>query len=431
MHVAIVTAGGAGMFCGSCMHDNTWARALMDAGVDVSLIPMYTPIRVDEADVSSKPVFFGGINVYLDYQIPFWKRLPRFLVHWLDKPWVIKAATKFSARNDAKTLGPLTLAMLEGADGPHVHEVEEFVDFVTTKLKPDVIFFTNALLSGVMPRLRAAYDGKLLCILQGDDIFLDDLPERHRTAAIAKISENCVHFDGFLVHSDYYRDFTSEYLGLPAEKYHRIPLGIDLTGHDGEAADRGNERFTVGYFARICPEKGLHQLVDAVVRLRERHPEVRLRAGGYLGARDKAYFHEVERSAAVLADDFEFIGSPATHDEKVAFLKSIDVLSVPTTYREPKGLYVLESLANGTPVVQPAHGSFPELVEATAGGLLVEPGDTDALANAIESLIHDRDQRLELARVGQQRVRERFGPEAMVGETMAMLERVGAAPRQG
>ena len=68
MHIAIVTAGGAGMFCGSCMHDNTWARSLKNAGAQVTLLPTYTPLRLDEHDESSNPVFLGGINVYLDFR---------------------------------------------------------------------------------------------------------------------------------------------------------------------------------------------------------------------------------------------------------------------------------------------------------------------------------------------------------------------------
>src|SRR3954453_20195522 len=83
MHVAIITAGGAGMFCGSCMHDNTWARALLDHGVPVTLIPTYTPIRVDEKDMSTAPLFFGGINVYLEARSSLWRKLPRGLTRWL------------------------------------------------------------------------------------------------------------------------------------------------------------------------------------------------------------------------------------------------------------------------------------------------------------------------------------------------------------
>ena len=92
----------------------------------------------------------------------------------------------------------------------------------------------------------------------------------------------------------------------------------------------------------------------------------------YLGPQNQSYFNEVVRQAAPLGKDFEYIGSPDSQREKIEFLKSLDVFCLPTVYREPKGLPVLEAWANGLPVVLPAHGAFPELVASTGGGLLVD-----------------------------------------------------------
>ena len=94
------------------------------------------------------------------------------------------------------------------------------------------------------------------------------------------------------------------------------------------------------------------------------------------------------------------------------------MLSVPTTYREPKGLYVLEALANGVPVVQPRHGSFPELLEATGGGLLVKPDDPHDLAAALSRLLGDLAHREELGRKGKEAVHSRFHAAAMAEETV-------------
>src|SRR5690606_32252317 len=104
MHIAIITAGGAGMFCGSCMHDNTWARALMAAGAEVSLIPTYTPIRVDEQDVSDRRVFMGGLNLYLEHKSRLWRRLPRAITRPLDHPGVLRLLSKLSISSDAADL---------------------------------------------------------------------------------------------------------------------------------------------------------------------------------------------------------------------------------------------------------------------------------------------------------------------------------------
>ena len=423
MHLAIVTAGGAGMFCGSCMHDNTWARALMRAGHEVSLIPTYTPIRVDEDDASARRVFFGGINVYGRYRWPrAWSRLPRPVTRWLDAPWLLQLAGRLGVSNDAADLGALTLAMLDGEAGPHRREIDELVQFLANDLKPDAILFSNALLVGSLRALKQEYDGPVLCVLQGDDIFLQALPEPYRRRAIDQIAGRAQHFDAFITHSHYYRGFMSGYLRLPSEKFALVPLGIDVAGHNGRPERRGNPRFTIGYFARICPEKGLHQLVEAFRLVHARHPATVLRAGGYLGPRDACYLAGICRAARDLGDAFQYVGSPSTHAEKVAFLSSLDALSVPTVYHEPKGLYILEALANGTPVVQPRHGAFPELVETTGGGVLTGPGDPAALADAREELIQDDARRLRLAHSGHVNVRLHYRPEAMVGATLAALE---------
>ncbi|WP_166830009.1 glycosyltransferase family 4 protein [Thalassoroseus pseudoceratinae] len=424
MHIAIVTAGGAGMFCGSCMHDNTWAKALQDAGHEVSLIPTYTPIRVDEQNLSVSEVFLGGINVYLDYRLPLWRKIPRPLVRWLDSPRVIRWATKFGVSNDAAQLGPLTLAMLDGEEGPNRREINEFADFVKD-LAPDVIVFSNALLVGVVRTLRERLGDsvKIFCMLQGDDIFLMDLLEKFRTAAIAKIHERCRDFDGFLTHSHYYRDYMANLLDLPIDRFHRVPLGIDVSEHDGLPTDRENEHFTIGYFARICPEKGLHNLVNAFQDLHERQPKSRLVAAGYLGKRDRKYLKGLLSSAASKNLPIHYAGSPDSVTEKVALFKSFDVLSVPTDYHEPKGLPVLEALANGTPVVQPRHGAFPELIETTGGGLLFEPTNTKELADQLQTLVRDKNQRLALAKTGYENVRKHYTEIALAEESVRIFAR--------
>lgn len=410
------------------MHDNTLANALAAAGAEVSLIPTYTPIRVDETDASERKVYLGGINVYLESQSRFWRALPKFMKRWLDRPAIINLATRFGVSNNAKKLGELTLDMLAGESGSQRRAVGELADHLLA-LNPDVIIFSNALLCGALRTLRERFPGRVYCLLQGDDVFLDDLPARYREPAIAAISERAHEFDGYLVHSDYYRDFMSPYLRLPVEKFHKVPLGIDLNGHDGTPELRNNDRFTVGYFARICPEKGLHNLIEGFRLFHRAHPDSMLKSGGGLTKKDAAYFRTIQRSTRDLGDAFQHIGSPATHLEKVAFLKSLDVLSVPTSYLEPKGLYVLEALANGVPVVQPRHGSFPELIAATGGGILVEPGSPEQLAAGLSELYDNAERRIELAKAGYTAVRALFDPRTMAEATLAVFSsQATAAP---
>ncbi|MFK7779144.1 MAG: glycosyltransferase family 4 protein [Gimesia sp.] len=423
LHVAIITSGGAGMFCGACMHDNTWTKSMINQGAEATLIPTYTPIRVDEQNMTGSPVFLGGINVYLNFRSRLWRRLPRFLKHWLDAPWIINLATKFGVSNDAQELGALTVTLLEGEQGPEVMEIEELAQFVGDQLKPDVVCLSNSLLSGTIKTIKEHFSGPLFCVLQGDDVFLEELKEPYRSRSLELIRQNVQQLDGVLVHSDYYREFMSNYLNVPADHFQKVLLGIDLKGYDGTPKENSDEPFTIGYFARICKEKGFHNVVQAFEIFHQSHPESRLAVGGFLGKENEEYFQETTKNLATLNDSYIYWGSPDSLAEKVEFYKSLSVLSVPTDYHEPKGLFVLEAMANGVPVVQPAHGAFPELIEKTEGGLLVPPGDIQALVDAWERLYQDKDYRLKLAQQGYKGVRQFYSAELMATQSLEFFQK--------
>ncbi len=427
MHIAIVTAGGAGMFCGSCMHDNAWARALMAAGHEVSLVPTYTPLRLDEpASAGTSRVFLGGVNVYLDAKSKFWRALPRPLKSWLDSPLLLKAATRLSTQNDYSQLGDLTLAMLEGERGPEKAAIEELASYLVS-LEPDVVILSNVLLSGVATQIRRRVGRPLAAVLQGDDVFLDALPASFRERAIAEIRARSTEFDRLFTHTRFYRDFMAKYLGIEAGKIDVLPLSIDGDEHTGRPRSQPAQHPTVGYFARLAPEKGLHHLVEAMERVRAVIPDARLRVGGYYSKQYARYFADIRRRTNRWGAGFEYIGSPETLAEKIAFYQSCDVLSVPTDFLEPKGLYVLEALANGTPVVQPAHGSFPELIESTGGGWLTEPKNPDSLARGLIDALQNHALRRAAAEQGYRQVRARHSPRVLAEATArSMREIVGS-----
>lgn len=420
MHIAIITAGGAGMFCGSCMHDNTWARALLSAGAEVSLIPTYTPIRVDEPDASLKRVFLGGINVYLNDRWKWWRSVPRAMTRWLDSPGFIKWATQWSVSNDSKELGDLTLSMLAGEEGPQKTAIGELADFLKRDLRPDVIIFSNALLVGAAPEIQRRVNVPVWCVLQGDDVFLDGLTEDYRARAIKAISDKARVFDGFLTHTRFYRDYISRYLNLPVDKFHTLPLGMDMSEHTGRPGEAKNDRFTIGYFARLSPEKGLNHFVDGAIALKPLLPDFEVRIGGYHTPQHRAWSDGQLTRLKEAGVAFQDIGSPDTVKKKVDFFSSLDAFSTPTEFLEPKGMYVLEALANGVPVVQPAHGSFPEILEATGGGLLVPPRDPQAWARAMAQLA-DPAARLALADAGWRNVRELYSAQRMAQRTLEIL----------
>jgi glycosyltransferase involved in cell wall biosynthesis len=427
MRIASITAGAAGMYCGSCMRDNTLAAALQDLGHDALLFSTYTPIRTDEPNVSQQRIFFGGINVYLEQKSGIFRNTPRWLDRLLNGQRLLRWVSKFAVSVRAEELGDLTLSMLDGAHGNQRKEVEKLVEWFENHWRPDVILLTNVLLSGLVPELKRRLKLPIIATLQGDDIFLEMLPPEVRAKAIEKIRANCQHVDGYIATCKYYADFMAGYLSLPRERFQVVYPGIKLDPSpvDSRKPKADNRQPTIGYFARIAPEKGLHILADAFIHLRKSQdaPKCRLRFSGWLGEHNKRYLNDILKKLADagLANDVEHVDSP-THEDKLRFLQSIDVLSVPAPYREPKGLYVLEALAQGVPVVQPRHGSFPELIEMTGGGLLVNPEDPVDLANGLRRLIHDSALRQELGRKGQSAVRERFSAETMAQNTLTVLQ---------
>jgi glycosyltransferase involved in cell wall biosynthesis len=422
MRIAYVTAGAAGMFCGSCMHDNTLAAALMARGHECLLVPTYTPITTDEPDVSMRRVFFGGISVFLEQKFPFFRRR-RWLDALIDLPAVLRWVTKLNrVEIEPQELGELFLSMLRGQEGHQAKEIDKLIGWLERDLRPQLVNLTNVLISGIVPELKRRLGIPIVATLQGDDIFLEALPEPIRKQAIELIARHCGLVDGFIATSAYYADFMSGYLGIQRGKIDVVYPGINLTGHGLRNRGNGKQEAVIGYFARICPEKGLHVLAEAFTILRQSSVPCRLRASGWLGAKEKTYLANIRERLGRWGLELEHSPAP-DHASKVRFFAGCDILSVPTVYREPKGLYVLESLANRVPVVQPRHGSFPELVEQTGGGLLVNPQDPQDLAAGLRTLLDDPTLRDELGRKGRQVVEENFSADMMASRTVSVYQR--------
>ena len=419
--VAYLTAGAAGMYCGSCMRDNTLAKALHGLGVNVHLIPAYTPIRTDEEDISVDHIAYGGINVYLQQRFALFRWLPSWTDGFFDRPWLINRLTGGSIETDASHLGDLTVSMLRGTHGYQRKEVAKLVRWLAIDVRPQIVNLSNMLIAGCVPAIKESLDVPVLVTLQGDDIFLNELTEPQKSQAFDEIRKLVQKVDGFIVFSQYYADFMADYFSIPPEKFHIVPLGIDTRDFQNEPAVAEDRPPTVGYLARLAPEKGLHRLVDAFLLLREHHgmEDAHLRIAGWLGANHQAYadeqFHRLE--SAGLAAAFEYVGA-VDRAGKLEFLNRIDVLSVPTVYHDPKGLFVLEAWASGVPVVQPNHGAFPELISSTDGGTLVRPGDAEHLADTLFELLLDRRRCQEMGRAGFSAVQANFNASAAAQATL-------------
>lgn len=432
MRILYLTGGAGQMYCGSCLRDNALAAELLARGHDVTLLPVYTPTLTDEPNVSLHKVFLGGISVYLEQYVPLFRKTPR----WLDRLWdsnlMLRLASRRSISTSPKMLGELTVSMLKGVDGYQRKEIDKLVEWLKNEPTPDVINLPYSLLLSLARPLKEALQRPICCTLQGEDLFLDGLFEPYRGDAINLIRAQVKHVDQFIAVSDYYADFMQAYLGIPREKITVVPLGIRLDGY--AMRDQGRDGpFTIGYFARVAPEKGLHILAEAYQILREVGDigAARLEVAGYLAPEHRSYLGTIERklSQSGLADEFDYRGT-LDRQQKIEFLRRLNVFSVPATYKEPKGVFLLEAMACGVPVVQPNHGAFPEIIEKTSGGLLVEPDSAPSLAAGILKVFQHPALEEELGDNAFHGVRTHFSASRMADGALQVYENVSRSKSQ-
>ena len=398
------------MYCGSCLRDNALAAELIRQGHDVTLLPFYTPTLTDEENVSRREqVFFGGISVYLEQHMP-WFRGTRLLDAIIDAPRVIKLFTSGSIAVDPKQLGAMTVSTLRGKNGHQRKEIDKLIEFVSADPPPDVVNIPYTLLISLTAPLKRALGRPVVITLQGEDLFLEGLPEPYRTEALDLVRAQVADVDLFIAVSEYYARFMRDYLRIPESKMRVATLGVN-TSDLSVTTRTSRDPFTIGFFARIAPEKGLHNLADAyrILRTEKGLPPSQLLAAGYLAPEHKPYLAGIvdRLRAAGLGGEFVYRGA-VDRAKKVQFFHDIDVLSVPSDYHEPKGLYLLEAMACGVPVVQPNHGAFPEIIERTGGGLLARSAAGQDVADAILELWKDRARAAELGRRGADGVRRHY-----------------------
>jgi glycosyltransferase involved in cell wall biosynthesis len=399
------------MYCGSCLRDNALASELLARGHDVLLTPVYTPTRTDEHNVSGSHVFFGGISVFLEQHAALFRYTPRLLDRLWDSDWALRLAASRQIKVDPGNLGELTVSMLRGERGFQRKEIRKLLDWLVTEPRFDVVNLPYSLLLGMAGPLKRALNVPICCTLQGEDLFLDGLGDPYRRQSLDLIREASQYVDAFLPVSQYYLDYMTGYLGVPAAKMRLAPLGINLHGYAPRPAGR-TDPFTIGYFARIAPEKGLHVLCDAYRRLRAREDgrgAVRLVAAGYLAPEHQGYLEKITHQMAEwgLTGEFEYRGE-VDRAQKIAFLQSLDVMSVPAPYEEPKGIFLLEAMGCEVPVVQPRRGAFPEIIAKTGGGLIVDAENPEALVDGLLTIRRDPALAASLGKAGAAGVREHY-----------------------
>jgi glycosyltransferase involved in cell wall biosynthesis len=432
MNIVHITPGAGGMYCGICLRDNTLVATLRKMGHQATMVPLYLPLTLDEEDQSADtPIFFSGINVYLEQKSALFRGAPDWFHQLMAARPLLKWAGSKAAKTRPEKLGDMTLSMLRGEEGFQARELEELIAWIRTQAKPDVICLSNALLAGMARKLKSELGAAVVCMFQGEVDYLDALLPEYRAQCWKLLSERTKDVDLLGAASRYFADLMSQRLGLTPERVKVVHSGMNFEGY-GDSRASSPATPVLGFFARMCPEKGLDTLVDAYIQVRQRDriKGLRLRIGGGCGAGDEPFVNSLRKrlSDAGYLKDVEFFPN-VDRAAKVKFLQSLSVFSVPARCTEAFGLYVIEAMAAGVPVVQPRIGPFPELIEATGGGVTYE-GDSNALAVALEELLSDPGRAQLLGQAGRRGALEKFSAEAMARSTLDFYQEAISSPAQ-
>ena len=414
------------MYCGNCFRDNALVAQLRRMGHHALMVPLYLPLTLDEADQSEgTPLFFSGLNVYLAQKFNCFQKAPNWLRSMLTSGRLLNWLGNFAGKTRGAEAGDLTLSMMRGEAGNQARELEQLIAWLKEHEQPDVVCLSNALITGLAKRIRQELGVPVVCLLEGEDAFLDSLPSPQREQTWAELSKRVADIDLFIAPTRYYADAMAQRAGIPAAKLEHINNGINLDGF--EPSDLPDDPPVLGYFARMCPEKGLDALVDAFVRLKQTGPipGLKLAIGGGCQPGDKAFVEKQKARlrAAGLLGEVTFRPNLA-RDAKLVFYRGLTVLSVPAPYGEAFGLYVVEAMASGVPVVAPDDASFPEIVEGNRAGVICEKDNPQALADAIGQLLLDRERLAKCAAAGRQAAVQTFNIERMAESFVARLAKL-------
>ncbi len=424
MRIAYIAAGAGGSYCGACARDVTLARGLTARGHDVLLLPLYTPLRSDLSHPGLGRIFYGGINAYLQQRFGLFRRTPGF-VDWLfDRPALLRLVSRFAIETQPEGLGEMTVSVLRGTEGRQRKELEKLVGFLEREHRPDVVNLTNSLLSAVAPEIKRRMGVPLFCALQGEEAFVARLPQPHRDEARSLMRSHAQHFDLLFSPGERYADEMAEFLAVPRERVHVVRPGLE-PGPYRPSGPRVREPFRIGFLSRVTPAKGLDILVDAFIMLEEMRPgRATLSVAGEVAGVHRGFLRGLRRrvASAGLADRFEYLGEVDLAG-KAALLRSLSVFCLPSRYAEQRAMACLEAMAAGVPVVVPAAGLFPELVDLTGGGVLVPVEDADAVAQVLAGLMDDPDGADRMGRAASEGVAEHFSAEAMADRTLHAYER--------
>jgi glycosyltransferase involved in cell wall biosynthesis len=414
--VYLITGSGGSFYCGNCYRDMIYLRAIRKVpGIKASAIPLYLPPdNTNNESGLDKNVFFGAISMYLREKVPGFRNMPVFLDKLFDSAPMLRMASKRAGTTRTEGLEDMTLNMIKGENAFRENELKRLVDYLNRDGKPDIIHLSNALIIGLARQLKKKMDVKIVCSLLNEDDWIDEMAEPYQSNAWKLISKEAVNVDVFLTPSLYYKELFLSKTGISCDNFKVIPLGLD----PGPLAksERKSNWPSVGYFCRINSQNGFDKLVDAFIDLKssDRLPGLTLHVSGGFTGDDKPFIaDQIKKIKIAGLKSFVKIYPEFHGNSKQEFFSNIDVMSVPVRKHDGYGLYILEANAAEIPVIQPATGAFPEIIERTGGGLTYSPDDVNTLSENLVNLLNDKELLSRLGAVGKEKVLKDLSLEKM------------------
>jgi len=423
--IQIIPGSGGSFYCGNCLRDSKYVDALRNQGHQVVKIPMYLPLFSDEHDIGEVPIFYGAVAMYLKQVYPVFRNMPDWVGKMLNSKPMMKIAASMAGSTRAKGLEDMTISMLLGEQGQQKEELDKMVDWIVEHCSPDVIHISNALLLGLARRLKEKTGVPIICSLQDEDVWVDAMQPQFQQKIWDLMHERSNDVDALVAVSNFFAETMKKQMNLPTEKLHTFYLGVD-PGEYHFISVKEKPR-NVGYISRMCHENGFDIVVDAFIELKKQagFEDVKLIATGGSTGDDAKFIKEQKRKikADDLEDDFEIIPE-FEGDERHEFFRKVAIVSVPVRIGEAFGMYLLESMASGIPVVQPALGAFPEIIEISGGGVIYLPNIPKKLSETWAKLLNDPQKLEKLSLDGWKGTKEKFNIHNHVTEIIGLYERL-------
>ncbi len=424
--VNIVPGFGGTFYCGNCLRDSVMVKTMKDRGHDAITLPVYLPLTMeDDPNETEMPVFYGAVNIYLKQNYKMFRHMPGWLEKFFNSQPILKYAAKKAGSTRAGGLESMTISMLKGADGFQKAELQQLIDFLRDHEKPDMVHLSNALLTGLAGKIKEELNIPVVCTLQDEDVWVDAMDEPHRQRIWDLLHENIANVDVFVAVSHYFGGIMQKKMNIPDEKLEVVRIGVDPERYHVNVPD--TETPAIGYLSRMSKSNGLEILIDAFIQLKDqsRFKNLRLRLSGGMTGDDKPFIRKQVKKLKKknYLKDVEFVDN-YSGEHLLSFFQSMTVLSVPVLKGEAFGLYQLEALASGIPLVQPALGAFPEVIEATGGGAIYKPNTAEALASKLEEVLSNSENLMHMSRMGREATEGDFSSYAVINNMTEVYNKI-------